>query len=114
MIDHRAGITTRSRRSLAGVEQKSLQLRTHVAPVAAAVDAQAAEHSLIGPAADGIGVNAEHRGGVAHREELARNRCVRGMLQLEDLSGIVSELSFRERIQPRLTCPMAQWSQSQV
>ena len=52
----------------AGVSQEREQVAVLVATVAAVVDADAAEATLVGPGADGVDVHAQQPGGTAHGE----------------------------------------------
>ena len=50
-----------------GLLQERLEIRRAVAPVAAAVDAQAGQAALLGPRAHGVGVDAEDAGRAGDR-----------------------------------------------
>ena len=61
--DRQAGGSSAARRLL----QERLEIRRAVAPVAAAVDAQAGQAALLGPRAHGVGVDAEDAGRAGDR-----------------------------------------------
>src|SRR3989304_4120279 len=55
----------------AGSRQEELEILLGIAPITALVDAQAGQHALVRPAADGVGVHAEPPRGVADAQEVA-------------------------------------------
>ncbi len=57
-------------RGAIGKSQKARDLLARVAPVTAAVDAQACQDALVGPGTDCVGVNTQHPRGIADGQEL--------------------------------------------
>ena len=66
--DRQAGRSSAAR----GLLQERLEIRRAVAPVAAAVDAQAGQAALLGPRAHGVGVDAEDAGRAGDRDGAGR------------------------------------------
>ena len=60
-----------------GLLEESIDVRLAIAAIAAAVDAQAGEQTLVGPGADRVGVYAEDVGSATYGQERARIRCGR-------------------------------------